>query len=426
MLRLFATIKKEFLILIRDRSGLAILFIMPVALVTLMALIQDAPFRDYQELKIPLVLLNQDKGELGEQISTGLVTSKIFEVTKFSGTNEQLRKQVANGEFEIGIVIPEKSSANLNEKVRFFVNETLVSMGMIDSSQLKKTITDEDLPVVVYFAPDIKKSFKNSVLSSIRQVASKLESQTLLISFKKELGADEQTKDSTEKAFGDFITFKEEKSVDQHKTNLELNSVQHNVPAWTMFGMFFIVITLAGSMIKEREDGSYLRILTMPGNYLTVMAGKIITYLSVCLIQCLLMLLVGIILLPLLGLPQLVIGNNILAIAFVAICCGLAATGYGVLVGTIFNTHQQSATFGAVSVVILAALGGIWVPVYVMPDAIRVLAEFSPLYWGLNAFQNLFLNNGNFTNVLTYTNKLLIFFVFTIGIALISNKFKNN
>ncbi len=426
MLRLFATIKKEFLILIRDRSGLAILFLMPVALVTLMALIQDAPFRDYQELKIPLVLLNEDKGQLGEQISTGLITSKIFEVTKFSGTNEQLRKQVAAGEFEIGIVIPEKSSANLNEKVGFFVSETLVSMGMIDSSQIKKIISDEELPVVVYFAPDIKKSFKNSVLSSIRQVASKLESQTLLDSFKKELGADQQPSDTTTKAFGDFITFKEENSVDQHKTNLELNSVQHNVPAWTMFGMFFIVITLAGSMIKEREDGSYLRILTMPGNYLTVMAGKIITYLGVCLIQCLLMLMVGIIILPLLGLPQLVIGNNIPAIAFVAICCGLAATGYGVLVGTIFNTHQQSATFGAVSVVILAALGGIWVPVYVMPDVIRVLAEFSPLYWGLNAFQNLFLSNGDFANVLTYTNKLLIFFIITLGISLISNKFKNN
>ena len=39
MLRLFATIVKEFLVLSRDKSGMAILFIMPVALVTIMALI---------------------------------------------------------------------------------------------------------------------------------------------------------------------------------------------------------------------------------------------------------------------------------------------------------------------------------------------------------------------------------------------------
>ncbi len=34
------------------------------------------------------------------------------------------------------------------------------------------------------------------------------------------------------------------------------NSVQHNVPAWSIFAMFFIVIPIAGNMIREREDGS--------------------------------------------------------------------------------------------------------------------------------------------------------------------------
>lgn len=270
------------------------------------------------------------------------------------------------------------------------MNETLVSMGLVDSVGLNNDTSTTPLPVIVFFAPDIKKSFKNSVLSSIKQVASKVESQNLLNSFKKELGAKEDNAETTpQQEFGDFISFKEESAVENPTTNLQLNSVQHNVPAWTIFGMFFIVITLAGSMIKEREDGSYLRIRTMPGSYMTVMAGKIMTYLMVCLVQCLLMLLVGIFILPALGLPTLSIGSNMAAIAFVAICCGLAATGYGVFVGTLFNTHQQSATFGAVSVE-GAALGGIWVPVYVMPDVIRVLAEISPLYWGLNAFQNLF------------------------------------
>ena len=103
MLRLFATIKKEFLILVRDRSGLAILFLMPVGLVTLMAIIQDAPFRDYQEMKIPLLLVNNDKGELGKKISEGLTNSKIFDVKKYSGANEDARKLVANGEYQIGM-----------------------------------------------------------------------------------------------------------------------------------------------------------------------------------------------------------------------------------------------------------------------------------------------------------------------------------
>jgi ABC-2 type transport system permease protein len=188
--------------------------------------------------------------------------------------------------------------------------------------------------------------------------------------------------------------------------------------------MFFIVISLAGSIIKERDDGSYTRILTMPGSYFTVMAGKITAYLLICLIQCTLMLMVGIFILPLLGLPTLVIGNNFPAIVLVASCCGLAATGYGVLIGTLFSTHQQSSTFGAVSLIILAALGGIWVPVYVMPETVRFLAEFSPLYWALSAFHKLFIGDGTLLNILSYALKLFFFFILTTGIAWIYNKRK--
>ncbi|HSH66444.1 MAG TPA: ABC transporter permease, partial [Bacteroidia bacterium] len=214
-----------------------------------------------------------------------------------------------------------------------------------------------------------------------------------------------------------FINFTEVNTIETPAEAMALNSVQHNVPAWTIFGMFFIVISMAGSIIKERDDGSYTRIRTMPGSFVTILTGKITAYLFVCIIQCVLMLLVGMYALPYLGLPALAIGNSIGGIILIALCTGLAATGFGVMTGTVFSTHQQSSTFGAVSIVILAALGGIWVPVYVMPETIQKLAEFSPLFWSLSAFHKLFLNNGSIATVLVYGGKLLVFFAVTILIA---------
>ena len=424
MLRLFATIKKELLILIRDRSGLAILFLMPMALVTIMALIQDAPFRDYQELRIPVLVINHDKGNLGKKIIDGLSDSKVFQVTQFTESEIAAKKKVAKNDYEIGISIPENATEQLNLRIQKFVSITLNEVGIVDTRAVKQILPAKDSTISVYFAPNIKKSFRNSVLSSIKQVSSKLETQSMLDNFKKALNQDEDNTQNSNQAIGDFINFKEEAVVENQYAILELNSVQHNVPAWTMFGMFFIVITLSGSIIKEREDGSYLRIKTMPGSYFTVMAGKIVTFLIICLIQCLLMLLVGIYLLPHLGLPQLIIGSSLIAITVVAISSGLAATGYGVLVGTLFNTHQQSSTFGAVSVVILAALGGIWVPVYVMPETIKFLAEFSPLFWGLSAFQNIFLSHGDVLSVQIYIYKLLLFFSSCISISYLINKMR--
>lgn len=404
----------------RDRSGMAVLFLMPLVLLILMALIQDAPFRDYQELRIPLLLINKDTGELGEKISSGLHTSNIFEVTEYAKSEEEAQKLIENSTYEIGIVIPEDATEQLNGRVEQFVNETMGSMGLNeeyvpDSNSYLATIK-------VFFAPDIKKSFRNVVFSSIRHVSAKVETQQMLAAFRTIVDAEQQ--DTTEQEWKEFMEFKEVKPAST-LPDYQLTSVQHNVPAWTLFGMFFIVISLAGSMIKERNEGSYLRLRTMPGSYSTIMAGKLTTYLCVCLIQCILMIITGIFLLPLFELPPLVIGENWPVIFVTALCCGLAACGYGVLVGTFFNTHQQASTFGALSVLMLAALGGIWVPVYVMPKVVRFLAEFSPLYWGLNAFQTVFLSKGTIADILIYLVKLIAFFVVTFALAGLIERIKN-
>ncbi|MCW3101646.1 MAG: hypothetical protein JWO09_86 [Bacteroidetes bacterium] len=423
MLRLTSTIRKELLILLRDRGGLAILFLMPMAMITLMALIQDAPFRDYQELKIPLLLSNKDTSTLGRTIEKGLRDAKIFEITKTDQPESGIKQSVKGGDYEIGIVIPADATSILNSKVNAFVTEKLSAAGLSDSLKAAPAATGE-LSLLIFFAPDTKKSFKISILSTLKEFTSKLETQTLLDYFSRELNKGGNAS-GEENKIDELVSFKEMNTVETPQEMLQLNSVQHNVPAWTIFGMFFIVISMAGSIIKERDDGSYTRILSMPGSYITVMTGKIAAYLAICLIQCLLMLLVGIYLLPLLGLPSLVIGHSISAIVLVAVSCGLAATGYGILVGTLFKTHQQSSTFGAVSVVILAALGGIWVPVYVMPESIRILSGLSPLYWALSAFHKIFLGGGSFTAVLPYALRLLAFFGFTVGAAWLFNKAKN-
>ena len=91
-----------------------------------------------------------------------------------------------------------------------------------------------------------------------------------------------------------------------------LNSVQHNVPAWTMFAMFFILYPLAGNFIKEREEGSMLRLRLISGSQFPVIAGKFAFYFIVCLIQFLMMIAVGIFIMPLLGLKQISTRQEIL------------------------------------------------------------------------------------------------------------------
>jgi ABC-2 type transport system permease protein len=203
------------------------------------------------------------------------------------------------------------------------------------------------------------------------------------------------------------------------------NTVQHNVPAWAIFAMFFIIIPLTGSMIKEREEGSLARLMSMPVSYIHLLLAKVTVYFFVCMVQSFLMIISGILILPLFHIPMLVVENHITGLIIMTIVSALAALGYGLLVGTVANTHQQASAFGAVSIIILAAIGGIWVPVYLMPTVMRHVAVISPLNWGITGFYNIFLRQGGLITILPSVVKLLAFFLVSVLITYIYRKIKS-
>jgi ABC-2 type transport system permease protein len=133
--------------------------------------------------------------------------------------------------------------------------------------------------------------------------------------------------------------------------------------------------------------------------------------------QFFLIIAVGRFFLPLLGTPILDIGSSPAALIVIALSAAAAACGYGILLGTMARTYEQASSFGAVSVVIAAALGGIMVPVFAMPPMMQKISLFSPLSWGLNAFLDVFVRDGNLRSVFPDVALLLLFFLVTTLLA---------
>jgi ABC-2 type transport system permease protein len=195
------------------------------------------------------------------------------------------------------------------------------------------------------------------------------------------------------------------------------DAVQQNVPAWSLFGIFFIVVPMAGSFIKERLCGAQYRMLSMPVSYLTIATGKVCAYVMVCVVQFSLILCIGRWLLPLLGTAPFQIGAAPMAAAAVALSAILAATGYGILLGTVVNSYEQASMFGPISVVIAAAIGGIMVPVFAMPPLMQELSLVSPLGWAQNAFLDLLVRGAGIGSVKGAILKLMAFALACIGAA---------
>jgi len=125
------------------------------------------------------------------------------------------------------------------------------------------------------------------------------------------------------------------------------------------------------------------------------------------------------------GLPTLDVSGRLFLLFIVAIFSGLAAIGLGLLLGTLAKTQEQSAPFGATFVVILAALGGVWVPVFIMPKFMQVLSNISPMNWGLNAFYDVFLRQAGFKEIIPEITLLFLFFIITTLISIVYNEKKN-
>lgn len=424
MHKLWASTYKEFLLLSRDWGGVAVLFIMPVLLLLVITSVQDSTFKSFGEFKMPIILVDKDHGEVSEIIVESLANSNSFEIISMD-SEEAARDAVFSGKEQLAIIIPEKLSLSLQNKVDKNVGGILDKFGLDSESKNPELATIPAVEVRLYFDPVSQMSFKSAIKNAIDRMVSKIETERIYSAFLEELG--EQSDTPKSEMFFDtenLISFKE---ILPTKDNEEIipNSAQHNVPAWALFAIFFIVVPLSINLVKEKNQGTFVRLRTNPVSYATVLGGKTIVYLGVCLIQFTLMLLVGLYLFPLLGLPKLDVSGKLHTLYIVALFSGLAAIGLGLLLGTIAKTQEQSAPLGAILVVILAAIGGVWVPVFVMPQFMQILSKISPMNWGLEAFYDVFLRNVDFVNILPEISLLLLFFLITLFIAILYYRNEN-
>ncbi|MCU0370679.1 MAG: ABC transporter permease [Bacteroidales bacterium] len=415
MNRLVASIKKEFLILIRDRSGLGLIFLMPAALVLVMTLIQDASFRKLDETKITLLYLDEDRDTLGIRIKEGLEETGYFELVTAHGNRQldekELLGQVARGTYQMGVVVKAGSTEAIRSRGYNLVQHTLMGQ---DAAMTEDT--SARARIVIYFDPAIKASFKVTVRNALENFTSKIEAGILFQALSSELAQYLPEPPAPLSGPGGGIDYQEIYASDQYSEIIP-NSVQHNVPAWSIFAMFFIIIPLTGNLIREKESGLATRLRLMPGNAFHILGAKIIVYLMVGMVQSITILLMGKLVFPLFSLPPLVLGPEKAALFLMVMATTLAATGYSVLVGTIARTHDQAAVFGMVSVIILAAIGGIWVPVFMMPDLMQSLSIISPLNWSLDGFYDILLRGAGVTGIAGNFSALIAFFMINLGAA---------
>jgi ABC-2 type transport system permease protein len=400
------------------------LFLMPMALVLIMTSLQDNTFKAINESGINLIILNSDTDSLGIAIEKEIVRSDIFRVHRSingqNPTETTIKEAVAAGRYQIGIVIPADATRRIRERVQQNV------MRVFSGDTAKSNTANDSVRIMLYIDPVTRNSLRSTLQGSIREYAASVESRIVLNELSREINLRLMMPVANLNHLRQETVYCREEYVARGNKTVIPNSVQHNVPAWTLFAMFFIVIPFASAMIREREDGSLARLLTMPCTYADIMISKTLVYLAVCLLQFILILMMGVYLFPLIGMPSLEVAGRIPGLSLMAVTASFAAIGYGISVGTIARTHQQAAIFASISVVILAAIGGIWVPVFIMPPLLREISVASPLNWGLNGFYDILIRNAGLADVIHYGFRMLLFSFACLLVAVYYHQIRRN
>jgi ABC-2 type transport system permease protein len=405
-MKLLATIKKDLRILLRDRIGLILMFGMPILLVLIVTSIQNNVFQPFSKNKVILFINNKDTGRLSQELIRAVDQVGLFrlEMLDANSSREDILLEMRKRNGMLTLVIPANFSAQIAATAKEKAGKALHSFGLEGDTVTRLADADS---LAFLFNPGIEPSLKLSTAGAISGAIQMVESRQIIRNIY--LSVNERPlPDSLASQMLSSSTGLKEIPVSRGGPVIPLNATQHNVPAWTIFAMFFVVMSLGGSVVREKLNGSFIRLKTLPTNYIIALLSKQITYLGVTFLQASVLFGMGVWLFPFIGLPALSLPHDGLGLVLVTLLCGWCAVSYAILVGVVARTQEQANGFGAVSVVILSILGGLMIPSFIMPGGFQTIMQFSPLHWALQSYYGLFLEGGKLKDILINILPLLV------------------
>ena len=399
MFKLWSTILKDIRILTRDKLGLVFMFVMPIVLAVVITAVQNSTFEMLNTNTIPMLLCNRDTGDAGKQLETAITKVGMFDLKQVTPnvTDKEIADRMHSKDAVIAIIIPADFTQKLKLKADQTAKKALKNFGM-QTDPLKITDSSNIQPITLLYHPVLQESFRRSIQGALKSALQMVQSKEVLKSLYFALN-ETTLPDSLEKDLMNSQVAINEIPVSRDGSRNIPNASQHNVPAWTVFAMFFIVISLGGSVVREKLNGSFIRLKTLPTNYVVALISKQLSYLLVTFVQAAVVFSIGIWLFPFMGFPKLNLPADITGVVIVTLICGWCAVSYAIMIGVFAKTQEQANGIGAVSIVLMAAVGGLLVPSFAMPESFQFVMKLSPLHWCLEAYYGLFLEGGKLKDV---------------------------
>lgn len=385
MQKLLAIAITDLRIFMADRSNLVGLLLIPAIFVVVLGFAQGgAPTRN-----VRIVVIDQDVSAISETLLQDIADSnERFDLFTTSTSLEDTRQNVVNGEYDALLVIP----AGFSDAVA----------------------NVEPIALDFYSNEDV--TTPSAVQPAIEAVLSRLDGSLVAArvgaSVTTAIGAEVDQQALYDRAQAIFA--QEPVQIDFSYSNVDeqtVNGFSQSVPG---MGSMFVMFTILGGMtvlVREREQWTLQRLVVMPVSRAQIIGGKILMYFTLGMIQYAVVFAIGL----LFGMD---FGNSLLGLLLIAMAFSLTTTALTFAIATQVRTQGQASQLTTLLALSLAALGGAWWPLSVVPETMRLVGHVSPIAWAMNGFQDLLFFGGTVTDVLPEVGILLAIAggLFAIGV----------
>jgi ABC-2 type transport system permease protein len=203
---------------------------------------------------------------------------------------------------------------------------------------------------------------------------------------------------------------------DRPENALTNNGITQYVPGYTVMFVFFVIISMIRRFIGDKESGMIARLRSTTMKPISYLAGMWLAYLAVVLIQCAVLLSFG----PWVYGLRL---GDVAAVAALVFALALCGTGLGLALAILVRSENQGIAFTQLLAMGGAALGGLWFPIDLMPEAMRTISHFTPQFWAQKAFQDIIVRGMHTADI--WPSLIVLAAVALAGLAVAMLRFKS-
>lgn len=379
-MRLLAIARVELVRLLRDRSNLFFVLVLPLLLVVLIG----AQFGGSFDARIGVV------GPADDPVAAAVVAdldARDGIATETYDDRDALLDAVSRNVLSAGLVLPDDLGVRLSEggsvEVAFIAQPDAGSLSL-------RTVVEAALaePAAVAAAATAAAEDAEAAPGELAATAQDLRDRLPRVEV------------TTEAVGGDELA--------QEFAGLG----QFDLGASTQLVLFTFLTALTGSaaLIQTRKLGVATRMASTPTSIPAILGGQAAGRIAVALFQA------GYIVVATLLLFQVNWGSP-LATGAVIVLFAIAAGAAGMLIGSVASNDAQAGGLGIGLGLGLAALGGSMLPLEFYPPGMRVVAAVTPHYWANQAMAEIIRRDGTIVDVLPQLGVLAAFCIALLALA---------